>query len=127
MRKKDKDFIRDNYIFAAETKSENGVPIEVYRARCIKDLPKVLIRHIASWVPATIDAYRVERHNADYGYFDAVYVLEVKVKGGFPSKAAAYVSAILRRPFTTLQQKHYEEICQQKDRLHHIWDSVWEQ
>lgn len=105
MNKSLNNFVKENYtlVKSFKTKWDNEM-VDIYKANCMRDVPQDLIEYIMSGVSIHPEGIRgLIEHNCDYGVFDATYVVEFRSK----SLINVYINAILRRPFTEVQDKTY--------------------
>jgi hypothetical protein len=123
-RKEKEQFLKENYEILEEGKcadatfvDRNGITIKgsyrIYKAKVLQRIPKDMIEHCRRfantplhWCPRR-DWYGL---NGDYGYFDSIAAVRNvgTKKEGYTIEC--YISAILRRPFTEEQRKHYESL-----------------
>ncbi len=124
-----KQFVEENYVLDFTVQGTNNgkdydnVPINVYRPKFMRELPKELREYIDDR-----GSYEEVGHpcwdggNADYGAWDAFCAFRYLSR-----RTDVYVCSILRRPFTDDQQKFYEKNCAHiaaPYRIYAPWDSA---
>ena len=123
-RKEKEQFLKENYEIIKEMDSfvyssyltrdeKTPVKIRLYKPNTMQELPKEAIeyafkRHYGDHY------YDVPRfwmgNNLDNGAFDCIYASRFRGRKGEGYTLYVYCNAILRRPFTEEQRKHYESL-----------------